>query len=298
MRLRKPGSRASEATRPSARERAAKRLQRTQPATRPAGRREAVKDRAGSFASIAKRSGVELLGIARELIRIPAALYMRIAEWLGGYVLAAWLRLWPLLVRAWHLAGRGLVWAQGVATPARVTVVVALVCAIAIAGSQWTDLSATSTGIDAYEGLEEVVTAPDVATESVGSAHAWVGVPLALIAALLIIGSARGRPKLARLIIPVGIAVVAVSLLIDRPAGLDEGNDAVAYENVTTELLPGFWAQLVSGAVLILLAAVLIRVLQPEHSARRPAREDQTRSKGPLARLRARGPRRTAEAGR
>ncbi len=99
--------------------------------------------------------------------------------------------------------------------------------------------------------------------------------------------------------IPVGVAVVAISLLIDRPEGLDKGNEAVAYESVTADLLPGFWAQLVSGGVLILLAVVLARVLQPERTASRPAREDRARSKrGVLRRLRPRGLRRTAEAGR
>lgn len=297
MRLRKPGSRASGASRPSARERSAKRAEERRPEAKSAGRREAATDRAGTLASVAKRSAVELVGIARELVRIPAALYMRVAERLGGWVLAAWLVVWPYLVRGWHLAGRALSWAQRVVTPARVTVAVALLTALALAGSQWADLSSISTGTDAYEGLEDVVAAPEVTTKTVGDAHAWVGVPLAVLAALLIVGSVRGRPGLARLLIPIGIAVIAISLLIDRPEGLDEGNDAVAYESVTADLLPGFWAQLVSGGVLILLALVLTRVLRPEQTVS-PKRERSARPKGgPLRRLRLRGVRRPAEAG-
>ena len=298
MRLRKPGSRASEASSPSARERSEKRAEgraeKQRPVAVPAGRREAATDRAGAFASAAKRSAVELVAIARELVRIPAALYMRVAEWLGGWVLAAWLRVWPYFVRLWHLAGRALRWAQRVVTPARVTVAVALLTAVALAASQWADLSAISTGVDAYEGLEDVVAPPEVTTKTVGDAHAWIGVPLAMLAAILIIGSVRGRPGLARLLVPIGIAVIAISLLIDRPEGLDQGNDAVAYESVTADLLTGFWAQLVSGVVLILLSFVLIRVLRPEQTASRPAREG---SGGALRRLRLRGLRRTAEAG-
>ena len=233
------------------------------------------------------------------MVRIPAALYMRIAERLGAYVLAAWLRVWPLILRGWRLAGRGLVRAQRVATPARVTVAVALATAAALAGSQWADLSSISVGTESYKGLEDVVPAPPVSTKTVGSAHLWAGLPLAIIAALLIVGSARGHPKLVRLLVPVGVAVVGISILVDRPEGLDEGNEAIAYESVTAELLPGFWAQLVSGAVLILLAAVLARVLQPLRTAQRPARGDDAREKGgPLQRLRPGASRRTAEAGR
>ena len=299
MRLRKPGSRAPGASGPSARERAAKRAESKAPVTRPASRRESTKDSAGAVASVAKRSAVELAEIARELIRIPAAIYLRIAEWLGGYVLAAWLRVWPLFVRLWHLAGRALAWAERVVTPARVTVGVALLTAAALAASQWADLSEISVGANNYIGLEDVAAAPPVLTKTVGSAHLWLGVPLAILAAALIIGSARGRPGLARLLIPLGVVVIAISLLIDRPEGLDKGNQAVAYEGVSADLLTGFWAQLVSGGVLILLAVVLARVLQPERTASRPAREDRPRSKrGMLRRFRPRGLRRTAEAGR
>ena len=298
MRLRKPGSRPPKASAPGARERAAKRAERKRPVTTPAGRREATTDRVGAFASVAKRTSAELIALAREMLRIPAALYMRVAERLGDLVLAAWLRIWPYFVRAWHLAGRVLVWAERAVTPARVTVGVALLTAAALAASQWGDLSAISTGVDAYQGLEDVVAAPEVTTKTVGAAHAWLGIPLAIVAALLIIGSARGRPGLARLLIPVGIAVIAISLLIDRPEGLDKGNDEIAYESVTAELLTGFWAQLVSGIVLILLAVVLAKVLQPEKSSGSPARQGKAREKGGvLRRFRPRGPRPTAEAG-
>ena len=212
-------------------------------------------------------------------------------------MLAAWLRIWPYLVRLWKLAGRVLARAERVVTPARVTVGVALLTAVALAGSQWADLSAVSVGTDAYIGLEDIAPAPEVTTKTVGDAHAWVGVPLALLAAFFIIGSARGRPGLARLLVPVGIAVIAISLLIDRPEGLDEGDNAVAYTSVSADLLTGFWAQLVSGIVLILLAVVLTRVLKPEKAAPSRARDDKRAKGGGFGRLRPRATRRAAEAG-
>jgi len=268
------------------------------PAAKPAGRREAAQDRAGTISSVARRSAVELAGIARELVRIPAAIYMRIAERLGGWVLAAWLIVWPYLVRLWKLAGRALAWAERVVTPARVTIGVALLTCVALAGSQWADLSATSTGVEAYKGLEDVVAAPEVTTKTVGDAHAWVVVPIAVLAAVLILLSARGRPKLAWLLVPLGAAVIAISLIVDRPEGLDEGPNAVAYSSVTADLLTGFWAQLVSGTVLILLAVVLSRVFKTKEATPSSAREGRTRAKGGgLKRLRPGGTRRAAEAG-
>ena len=298
MRLRKPGSRASNPDGPSARERAAKRAAAKRSATRPAGRREATTDRFSSASSVARRSGTELAGIGRELIAIPAGLYMRFAEWLGAIVLAAWLRLWPFIVRGWRLAAGGLAWAQRAATPARVTVAVALLTAGALAGSQWADLSGISVGTNSYIEVEDVAPAPQVSTKTVGSAHAWAGVPLAIAAALIVILAARGRPRLTWLLVPIGAAVVAISLIVDRPEGLDRGSEAVAYESVTADLLPGFWAQLVSGVVLILLAAVLNRVLQPDRTASHPSREGRARANDRSRRRpRSRGARRAAEAG-
>lgn len=296
MRLRKPGSRVSKPSGSSARERAEERQESKRKAPQPAGRRQAATDRAGALSGAARRSGVEVLGIASELVRIPAEIYLGVAERLGAYVLRAWLWLWPYLVRAWHLAGRVLAVAQRTVTPARATAAVALVCAAALAGSQWADLSGISVGTQNYIGLEDVVSAPPVAEKTVGSAHAWAGLPLAVLAALAVALSASGRPKLAWALVPIGIAVIAISVFVDRPEGLDEGNAAIAYESVTARLLAGFWAQLVSGAVLILLAPVLYRVLRTEPTET----ETRTRSGGEplLSRLRPRRPRRTAEAGR
>lgn len=308
MRLRKPGSSAQEPSKSNARARAEERRNSERPVVRPAGRREALKDRyskaAASVAPVAKRSGAELVGIARELVRLPAAAFMRVAEIAGAYVLRAWLLVWPLLVAAWQLAGRGLAIAQREVTPARATVGVALLTAVALAGSQWADLREVSVGADSYVGLEDVATAPPVETKTVGSAHAWLGLPLALFAALVVVGSAGGRPKLARLLIGVGIAVVVISLAVDRPVGLDKGTLDIQYESVVATLLQGFWAQLVSGAVLILLAPVLMHVLSPTtaDADRRRVRDGSARKRMQqvrgLGRRRAGRAGRTAEAGR
>ena len=295
MRLRKPSSRASKASKSRTRSR-----QRAAARPRPAGRREAAKDRYGkaaaSFATIARRTAIELGGIAREMVRIPAALFMRLAEILGAWVLRGWLLLWPVLVAAWRLAGRGLALAQRVVTPGRAVVLVALVTAVALAGSQWADLRGITIGTNNYIGLEEIAPPPQVETQTVGNAHAWLGLPLAILAVLIVVGSARGRPKLARLLVGVGAAVLAISLFVDRPKGLDKGDLDIQYESVTATLLTGFWAQLVSGVVLILLAPLLIRTLSPASAtASRRSGPKPARFRKPSFR-RSKGPSRAAEA--
>ncbi len=243
-----------------------------------------------------RRSGVELYGIGRELVRIPAAAYMRAAEVAGALVLRAWLYVWPAFLKAWALAKRVLAFLEINLTPARVTLAVAGLTAVALAGSQFADYRGVTIGASAYANVEGVAGPPQVDVASAGSAHAWLGLPLAALAALIIAGCATGRWKLARMLIPVGVTVVVISLAIDRPKGLDAGDAAVAYDSVTAKLLGGFWSQLVSGVVLILLAPVLSRVLRHARGDRQPAKERKINLLS-MRRLRSRRFGRTAEAG-
>ena len=234
---------------------------------RPAGRREAAKDRYGkaaaSFAAIARRSAVELWGIAREMVRIPAALFMRVAEILGAWVLRGWLLLWPVLVAAWHLAGRGLKLAQRVVTPARAVVLVALLTAVALAGSQWADLRGITIGTNNYIGLEEIAPPPQVETQTVGKRSRVAGTaardPRRSSSWSAAHGAARSSPGSSSRWEPRWSRSRSSST--GRRASTRAQLD-IQYESVTATLLTGFWAQLVSGVVLILLAPLLIRTLR------------------------------------
>ena len=62
--------------------------------------------------------------------------------------------------------------------------------------------------------------------------------------------SLLGRWRLARLLVPIGLAVVLISVLIDAPAGVDEGTAADLYEGACASLLAGFWTQLAAGVVI------------------------------------------------
>ncbi len=58
--------------------------------------------------------------------------------------------------------------------------------------------------------------------------------------------------------------MIAISLLIDMPKALDEGDAAVVYEGAEARLLDGFWVQLVTAGVLIACGALLPRYLRAD----------------------------------
>ena len=97
--------------------------------------------------------------------------------------------------------------------------------------------------------------------------------------------------------VAIGVVVLVVSIAIDAPKGLDEGEAAVAYESASATLLSGFWLQIAAGVVLVGCGLLLpagscepasalgrraLRRAQPDRSARRP------RPRPPHARRRAR----------
>ncbi len=144
----------------------------------------------------------------------------------------------------------------------------AAAAAVGLVLSQFADYRAISISTDNYAGVEEVVAAPPVEAASTGSAHAWIGIPLGVLA-LALVAAATRRWQLARLLPAIGLAAVAISLLVDRPKGLEEGDAALAYEGVEATLLTGFWAQLACGMVLVALAPLITMHLRPR--AARPA---------------------------
>ena len=158
---------------------------------------------------------------------IPLQLWLAAAEIAGKVVLEAWRRvLLPVLRALGRAAGAAVRFGQRHVTPARGVAAVGLVAAGALAASQWLDYRSISIGADAYSGaVGDVAPPPLVDTEIAGHAHGWVMLPLALLAlvALVLATSARRRRRIAWALIPIGIAVIAISLAVDAPKGLDEG---------------------------------------------------------------------------
>ena len=211
-------------------------------------------------------AGIEVLRIGREMLAIPAQLWLTAAELIGAAVLAAWQATWPVLVAAFELGRRALGWAEREVKPVHGVIAVALVAAVALGASQFVDYRGISVGAPDYAGVETVAPAPEVDRAQAGSAHSWVLLPVAVLAAATVVVSALGRWRLARLLVPLGIAAVVISLAIDASKGLDEGAAAVSYEGAAASLLEGFWIQLVAGGVLIFCGPLLAERLRPAGS--------------------------------
>ena len=217
----------------------------------------------------------EIYKLAREMLVIPAQLWILAAEIIGGIVLRAWLRLvlpvlrfaWLVLVALYGLAARHV-------TPARAVAFVGLAAAVALVASQWLDYRSVTVGNDAYaEGLQAVAPAPDVTRDRAGEAHAWVMIPLAALGGLGIALAAAGRVRAAWFAVAAGVGAIAIAVGIDAPKGLDEGPAAVTYEGAEAQLLDGFWAQIACRAALAGTGLLLARRHRRDAvPARRPVR--------------------------
>ena len=237
---------------------------------------QALAGGAGKIGSGIRTAVTEVLKLGREMIAIPVQLWLTVAEVAGGIVLRAWQRVVrPTLLAAWRVGRATLAYAERHVTPAQGVFAVALVAVGALAASQWLDYHSVSVGTDAYSGtVGAVAPAPEVESEIAGEAHSWVMLPLAVAALVVLTIAVTGRRRAAALLIPIGIAVLAITLIVDLPKGLDEGSAAIAYEGASASLLEGFWMQLATGAVLIFCGLLLPGYL-------RPARAGAARPTGP-----------------
>jgi hypothetical protein len=277
--------------------RASKRNQEDDPAAEKGPRGERVRRLAGAVREGGRETRGRLEGRPAEgLARVGAALaaFARLAaEMLRG--------LWHLLGEAagalarGPLAGVGRRVGGGVATlsrlltPARVLVAVAIGCAVLLALSQFADYRGVAVGTDNYAGVESVAPAPEVDRQETGSAHSYLFVPGAVLAILLLAAAARTRRwQLCRLAALIGIAAIVVAIVVDRPAGLDEGELARQFAGVEATLLGGYWMQIFAGAglaVTSLLAGSELRRMRPgeARASRRPRPGAASSRSGPAA---------------
>jgi hypothetical protein len=221
-------------------------------------------------------TAAEFLKLVREMLVIPLELWLFAAENAGAAVLAVWRRaLLPLILLAWELAVAAYRAAERHVTPAGAVAAVAGAALLALAASQWLDLSSVSVGTDAYApGVQSVAPPPEVAAERSGDAHAWIMLPIAAAGLVVLFAALAGRPRAARLLAPAGIAVIVIALAVDAPQGLDEGDAALSYQGAVAHLLEGFWVEIACGAVLVACGLLLPGYLrasasQPESGPRR-----------------------------
>jgi hypothetical protein len=252
-------------------------------------RGESAAERRAKLVRAAKAVAVDLLGIARELLRWPARIWMTVAEALGKVILAAWVRgvlpAWRMLLRALRVA---LAFGERTVTPARGLAVVALAATITLGASQFGNYRAVEVGKPAYTNVEDVAQPPQVAQDDSRSAHgAWV-FAIAVVSLFATAFAVWRNYRLARLLLFLGLAVVAISLFTDRPQGLHLGTIGEAYAGAQAVLLGPFWVQLFSGVTLAVVGPLLALQLRAERAVRpgRAGRRHERAKSRKLPRLR------------
>jgi hypothetical protein len=142
--------------------------------------------------------------------------------------------------------------ASRVVTPERAVCGVIVASAVCLVVSQFVSYRSIEIGQSAYAGLT-AASPPTVGVKNAGAAHAYLLVPIALLAAVA--GALALRPSrrgLGRVVIVLGLLCIAVILLVDLPAGLDAGTQTSRFAGAKAVLDNGFYAQLAAAAGLVL----------------------------------------------
>jgi hypothetical protein len=143
--------------------------------------------------------------------------------------------------------------AAGVITPARAAAGSLIAAGGLLVASQFIDYRAVEIGQPGYAGLPQVAAVPTEAVRTAGEAHAYLLVPVGLAAIVLgFLGLVRERRSLGLLVAALGLVAIAVILLVDLPAGLDEGSQASRFAGTTAVLEDGFFAELAAAGGLLL----------------------------------------------
>jgi hypothetical protein len=185
----------------------------------------------------------------------------------------AWLERRLLAVAA--RAQRAATAASAVLTPQRaicLTIAGAAACLIA---AQFVEYRAVEVGQAGYAGLP-AASAPTVGGETAGQAHAYLLIPVALLAAALALAALLNerRRGLGRIVFALGLLSLAVILIVDLPAGLDVDSEASRFSGAEAVLYDGFYAQIAAAAGLML--GGLLLVAAPKAAARYYARPCRT----------------------
>ena len=170
----------------------------------------------------------------------------------GVLALRAFGRGERLLRRASALSVRAATRASAVLTPQRAVCGVIVASALCLIVAQFVDFRSVEIGQPGYAGLAAAAP-PTVAAKTPVDVHSYVLIPIALLAAAA--GAMALSPKrrgLGRVVVALGLLSIAVILLVDLPAGLDEGTQATRFSGATAVLENGFYAQLAAAAGLVL----------------------------------------------
>ncbi len=192
-----------------------------------------------------------ITGALMFVIKLFAALIALLAEL--GAILASWL--------AERTRASATATARAVelhVTPRSTVAFVGLAAAVGLGVSQFFDYHGVAVDAPNYAGeVGATARVPVVGTETAGSAHLWVLIPVAVAAIVLIAGAYRGERRLAGAVTLCGLLGLAVAVAIDLPQGLDAGRPGLAFSGSEAQLLQGFWAEVACSAVLMLCGGLL-----------------------------------------
>jgi hypothetical protein len=203
----------------------------------------------------------------------------------GVFVLRrlAWLERRLLRAAAW--AQRAATRGSAALTPQRAICLTILASAGFLIAAQFVDYRAVEIGQPGYAGLP-AASPPTVGAGTAGDAHAYLLVPVGLIAAVLALAALRNerRRGLGRIVFALGLLSLAVVLLVDLPAGTDAGAQATRFSGAKAVLYDAFYAQIAAAAGLMLGGAILSRARKPSlartQGGRRSARTLFVRKQG------------------
>jgi hypothetical protein len=219
--------------------------------------------------------------LARSARRIRALAGRRL-RWAGRRLRPAAVLLFRLLSKLERevrraLAGmlRATARASAALTPERAICAVIAASAACLAASQFVDYRAVEVGQPGYAGLP-AASPPTVGVEPAGQPHLYLLLGVALLAAALAgLVLHTGRWRLGRVVFALGLLSLAVILLVDLPAGLDDTAYASQFSGTAAVLGNGFYAELAASAGLMLGGLLLIAA--PKAAARYHARPCRTR---------------------
>lgn len=203
-------------------------------------------ERAYPTVRAAKRRG-ELAGR-----RAWAWLWPRLRPLLGLFfrgvaALERWVR------RACALLVRAATAASAVITPGRAAAAVLIAAGACLVASQFIDYRAVEIGQPGYAGLRDAAPVPTVEARTAGAAHAYLLVPVGLLAiALGVLALRREAKRLGLLVAALGLISLAVVLLVDLPRGLDEGAQTSRFAGTAAVLQDGFFAELAAAGGMVL----------------------------------------------
>jgi hypothetical protein len=164
-------------------------------------------------------------------------------------------------------------------TPRSTVAFVGAAAAVLLGAAQFSDYHGVAVDAPNYAGeVGRVAPAPITGTESAGSAHLWVLLPIAVVGVLLAIGAYRGNRRFAAGLAVCGVLGLAVAIAIDLPRGLETGREGLAFSGAEAQLLGGFWVEVASSATLILCGCMLPLYSRDAGMRRRRTRARRSRS--------------------